>query len=131
MKINGRKLVVLLIISAALFTGTAFLRGVLKAESSRDVVRCLSDAAFVAGVVMSVAGGLMWTADQGVADGLGYGVSRIFRKRGRNFEENNESYSEYRERKHSKKIRVAEFIICGGIFIVLALVLLIPYGMLL
>lgn len=130
MKINGRKLVVLLIISAALFTGAVFLRGVLKAEGAADVLRCFSDAAFVAGVVMLVAGGLMWTADQGVADGLGYGASLIFRKRGRNFEENRESYSEYKERKHTKKIRVAEFIICGGVFIALALALLIPYELL-
>jgi len=130
MKINRNKLIVLIIISAALAAGVLFLRGVLKAEGPRDVLRCASDACFVSGVIMAVAGGLMWTADQGVADGLTYGFSRFFTRRGPGYEDRRESYSEYRERKHAKKIRVAEFLISGGIFIALALLLLIPYGML-
>ena len=130
MKINGRKLILLLCISLAAAVAVLFLRGVLKAEGPRDILRCASDACFVSGVVMGVIGGLVWTADQGVADGLTYGFSRFFTLRGPGYEDRRESFSEYRERKHSKKTRVAEFLISGGVFIALALLLLIPYEML-
>ncbi len=128
MKIDRKKLLVLCIISAAVFVAVLFLRGVTGAQGARDVLRCASDAAFVAGTIMLVTGGLMWTADQGVADGLTYGVGRFFKRRGVNYEDRRESYSEYKERKHSKKIKVAEFFISGAIFVVIALILLIPYS---
>ena len=130
MKINGRKLILLLGITFAAAVGILFLRGVVKAQGPKDVLRCASDACFVSGVIMAVIGGLIWTADQGVADGLTYGFSRFFTRRGPGYEDRRESYSEYRERKHSKKIRVAEFLVSGGVFIGLALVLMIPYEML-
>ena len=130
MKINGRKLILLLCITLAAAIAVLFLRGVLKAEGPKDILRCASDACFVSGVVMGVVGGLIWTADQGVADGLTYGFSRFFTRRGPGYEDRRESFSEYKERKHSKKIRVAEFLISGGVFIALALLLLIPYEML-
>ena len=130
MKINGRKLILLFGITLAAAVAVLFLRGVVKAQGPKDVLRCASDACFVSGVVMAVIGGLVWTADQGVADGLTYGFSRFFTRRGPGYEDRRESYSEYRERKHAKKLHVAEFLISGGVFIALALLLLIPYEML-
>ena len=128
MKVNRKKLLILILVATAVFTAVLFVRGVVNSSGAKDMFRCASDAAFVSGVAMLVVGGLMWTADQGVADGVTYGVSKLFKRRSLDYEDKKESYSEYKERKHAKKINVAEFFICGGIYVALALILLIPYS---
>ena len=126
MKISGRKMLIILAIACAIAIGTAFSRGIVHAEG-KDVLRCLSDAFFVSGALILFSGIIVWCADNGVADGLTYGASRIFKRRGVHYEEKRESYSEYKERKHAKKLKVAEFILAGGIFILLSILTLIPY----
>ena len=126
MRISGKKLLIILAIACAIAIGIAFARGIAQAEG-KDVLRCLSDAFFVSGALILLSGGLVWCADNGVADGLTYGVSRLFRRRGVHYEEKRETYSEYRERKHAKKLKVAEFILAGGIFVLLSILTLIPY----
>ena len=128
MTISKKKISILAIISAAIVIAVAFLRGIVGAEG-KDVLRCLCDAFFVGGALIVIAGSLVGTADQGVADGLGYGVSRFFRRRGTNYDEKRETYSEYKERKHSKKVQVAEFFICGGTLLLVSLILMLIYGM--
>ena len=126
MKISGKKLLIILGIACAITIGIAFARGILQAEG-KDVLRCLSDAFFVSGALILLSGGLVWCADNGVADGLTYGAGRIFKRRGVHYEEKRETFSEYRERKHAKKLKVAEFILAGGVFILLSMLILVPY----
>ena len=102
MTLSGKKLAVLAGISAAIVVAVSFFRGIAHAEG-RDVLRCLCDGFFVGGALVLIAGTLVWTADQGVADGLGYSVSRFFRRRGPNYDDRRETYSEYKERKHYRK----------------------------
>ncbi len=124
--VSGKKLLIILVITLAITIGIAFARGLVHAQG-RDVLRCLSDAFFVGGALTTLVGGLLWCADNGVADGFTYGASRLFRRRGAHYEENKETFSEYRERKHAKKIRISEFLICGGAFLLLSVLVLIPY----
>ena len=124
--VSGKKLLIVLAITLAISIGIAFARGIVHAEGN-DVLRCLSDAFFVGGALITLTGGLLWCADNGVADGLTYGASRIFKRRGVHYEEKKETFSEYRERKHAKKIRIAEFFISGGSFLLLSVLILIPY----
>lgn len=126
MKIAVKKLLIILAAATAIAIGIAFARGIAQAEG-KDVLRCLSDAFFVSGALVLLSGGLVWCADNGVADGLTYGASRLFRRRGVHYEEHRETYSEYRERKHTKKLRIAEFLIGGGIYLLLSVLILIPY----
>ena len=126
MKISGKKMLIVLAIACAIAIGVAFARGILNAEG-KDVLRCLSDAFFVSGALILFSGVIVWCADNGVADGLTYGASRLFKRRGVHYEENRESYSEYKERKHAKKLKVAEFILAGGVFLLLSILTLIPY----
>ena len=128
MTLSGKKLAVLAGISAAIVVAVSFFRGIAHAEG-RDVLRCLCDGLFVGGALFLIAGTLVWTADQGVADGLGYSVSRFFRRRGPNYDDRRETYSEYKERKHSRKVHIAEFFICGGILLAVSIILMIIYGM--
>ncbi len=127
MTLSGKKMAVLAGISAAIVVAVSFLRGIAHAEG-RDVLRCLCDGFFVGGARILIAGALVCTADQGVADGLGYSVSRFFRRRGPNYDDRRETYSEYKERKHSKKVHVAEFFICGGSLLAVSIILMIIYG---
>ena len=128
MTLSGKKLAVLAGISAAIVVAVSFFRGIAHAEGN-DVLRCLCDGFFVGGALILIAGTLVWTADQGVADGLGYSLSRFFRRRGPNYDDRRETYSEYKERKHSRKVHVAEFFICGGILLAVSIILMIIYGM--
>lgn len=127
-KINWKKFGICCAVAAAVAVGTAFARGIAGTEDAKTFFMFLSDAFFVSGDMMLIAGGLVWTADRGVADGLGYGMSRLFRRHGTKFEEKQETYSEYRERKHAKKTQVLEIILCGILMLSAALILLLPYS---
>ena len=67
MKIAVKKLLIILAAATAIAIGIAFARGIVQAEG-KDVLRCLSDAFFVSGALVLLSGGLVWCADNGVAD---------------------------------------------------------------
>lgn len=128
-KPSYKRALVCLAIQIVIFIAVIFSRGIVSAQSTKDVLMCICDGFFTSGGLMLVAGGLAWTNGQGVSDGMTYSVSRFFKRRGPGYEENRrESFSEYRERKHANKPKVMEMLICGALFVAIAAIILIPYS---
>lgn len=129
MKVSGKRFLVCIAVCLVLSVVLMFVRGIARADSVRTALLCLSDAFFVPGALMILAGALVWVNSKGVADGLGYSVGRFFSRRGPGYEENRrESYSEYKERRHSKKPCVAEMLLTGLAFTAVSVVLTLVFS---
>ena len=105
---------------AAVYIG---LRDFAGAELT-EKFRMISDALTIPGVLLVMAGCMLWASNQGALDGLGYVTSFMIRGlipggRGKK----DERYADYVERKRSNPVRGYSFLfISGGIAIALSLV---------
>lgn len=112
-----------LIIAAAVVS----FGGLFQAESARDVFRILSDGFFVAAAMLLGMGGLVWTYNGGVLDGLGYSVKTLFSRMTRDFEKNKVSFAEYREQREKKASSPKAMLVVGAILMVIAVIFLLVY----
>lgn len=129
MRISWKRFAICIGIQSIISVGTFFSRGIVSAQTTKDILRCLNDGFFLGGALMVLSSGLVWTAGQGVADGLTYSIGRFFGRRGPGYEENRrEDYAHYKERKHAKKPQILEMLLAGILYVAVAVVLLIPYS---
>lgn len=127
--IKAKKLLVCFAVGAVIALALLFAKGVFDAQDAKDTVRIVCDAFFAAGAILLVAGALVWTFDNGITDGLTYSARTMLNLRKKDYENNErESYSAYRERKHKNKGTVKEFLISGGVYLVVSVVLLLVYN---
>ena len=126
-KVNKTKLLICFGVSAVITIAVLLIKGVFSAETTKEMVMILSDAFFLGGALILVVAGLVWASDNGVSDGIGYSFSKLFNLRKRDYEEHKESYSEYKDRKHSKKSSVIEFLISGVSCVFISVVFLLIY----
>ncbi len=123
---------ILVLVFVGLVLAVCGLNGLLtETLPSKEIVRFLCDAFYVAGVIYVCIGGLIWSSNEGFFDGIGYMVSNwkhsIFNNR-RDWKKK-ESYQEYKTRRaeKTKGSRVNEAIIIGGASIFIASILLLVY----
>lgn len=91
------------------------------------VLHILTDAFFTVGVLMTGAGLLVFSANEGSFDMLAYGVSSfldLFRKTSR---KKYDTFFDYRESRVDKKLKFGFLLICGLFFLAVSLVLLYFY----
>ena len=91
------------------------------------VLHILTDAFFTVGVLMTGAGLLVFSANEGSFDMLAYGVSSFldpFRKTSR---KKYDTFIDYRESRVDKKLKFGFLLICGLFFLAVSLVLLYFY----
>ena len=115
-------------IGLVLVFAVALSAGLFSVEGAKDVVRILSDAFFVPGVLLSGAAGLSFAASKGFYDVFSYGIQTIkshfeFKK-----DKRAESLYEFKERKNSEKRGwLKETLVVGLSCIALAAVLVVVY----
>lgn len=127
--IKAKKLLVCFAVGAVIALALLLAKGVFDTQDVKDTVRIVCDAFFAAGAILLVAGALVWTFDNGITDGLTYSARTMLNLRKKDYENNDrESYSAYRERKHKNKGTVKEFLISGGVYLVVSVVLLLVYN---
>ena len=127
--IKAKKLLVCFAVGAVIALALLLAKGVFDTQDAKDTVCILCDAFFAAGAILLVAGALVWTFDNGITDGLTYSARTMLNLRKKDYENNErESYSAYRERKHRNKGTVKEFLISGGVYLVVSVVLLLVYN---
>ncbi len=97
-----------------------FGKGILSADSSRETMRILSDAFTVPGLVLLLCGLFVWILRQGTFSGMGYALKQLYMTmRSEKYrEEHKESFSDYRERKQSRKPPFLFLIVTGCVFLV-------------
>ncbi len=114
---------------AAVCAAVLFGKGILSAENARETVRILSDAFTVPGLLLLLCGLFVWILRQGTFSGMGYAFRKIYLAlRSEKYrEEHKESYSEYRERRLSRKRPFLFLIITGAAFLVPGIAFAIAY----
>ena len=126
-KLNNIKLLICFGVGLVVAVALLFIKGVFSVETAKETFMILSDAFFFAGAMLLIAAGLVWASDNGVSDGIGYSFSKLFNLRKRDYEDHKESYSEYKERKHTKKSSIVEFLISGMNFVAISVVFFVIY----
>lgn len=107
----------------------AAIQGLFTANDVKTVLIALCDSFTVPGVIYVCAGLLIFCANGGTFDMLGYGVKAFFSvfQSAEKMKQNKESFADYRERKRSEKRPFVYLIVIGAAFLAIALVLLIVY----
>lgn len=124
MKINIKKLIITIAIMLAASFGIMCLRGVFSAADASDVLRIMSDGCFATGLIVLGLAGLMWLANDGTFDALGFVTKTFFSLKWSVFGDFKEHYIDYKERK-KVNISIIEFVISGVSGIILAVIFLI------
>lgn len=120
--------VVSAVVGMVVFTIIVCTKKIWNYDDGKQVLRILSDAFFVPGVILAGVGLLIFASNGGAFDMLSYAFIRffdLFRRDVRN--KKYKDFYEYREAKKDKKRGTAFMLIVGVIFIALAGIMLIAY----
>ena len=120
--------VVSAVVGMVVFTIIVCTKKIWNYDDGKQVLRILSDAFFVPGVILAGVGLLIFASNGGAFDMLSYAFIRfcdLFRRDVRN--KKYKDFYEYREAKKDKKRGMAFMLIVGVIFIALAGIMLIAY----
>ncbi len=120
--------VVSAVVGMVVFTIIVCTKKIWNYDDGKQVLRILSDAFFVPGVILAGVGLLIFASNGGAFDMLSYVFIRffdLFRRDVRN--KKYKDFYEYREAKKDKKRGMAFMLIVGVIFIALAGIMLIAY----
>ena len=115
-------------VGLVLAVALSFLLGLLNAQSAADVFRILSDAFFVSAAFFLVTGGITFTVNGGVMDGLGFATKTGIARVKRDFETAKISFAEYREERARKAKSPAASLLAGVLLLAIALILLALYS---
>lgn len=97
--------------------------GLFDAEAAADILRILSDGFFLVGAMFLAIGGLTFTSNGGVFDGLFYTVKVQIDRMRRDYEQRRQSFAEYREQREKKNKSPKESLLAGLVLAVIGLVL--------
>lgn len=120
--------VVSAVVGMVVFTIIVCTKKIWNYDDDKQVLRILSDAFFVPGVILAGVGLLIFASNGGAFDMLSYAFIRfcdLFRRDVRN--KKYKDFYEYREAKKDKKRGMAFMLTVGVIFIALAGIMLIAY----
>ena len=106
----------------------SILLGLFDAQSTADVLRILSDAFFVSAAIFLVSGGITFTVNGGVMDGLGFATKIGLARVKRDFETAKVTFAEYREERERKAKSPTASLLAGVLLLAVALILLAFYN---
>ena len=105
----------------------AWSQGLFGAETTSDVLRIICDGFFVAGALMLAYGGLTWTSNGGVFDGLTYTFKQGIARLKRDFEEQRVTFAEHREKREAKATSPKAMLLAGLVHLAIAILLMVVY----
>lgn len=117
----GLGLVLALIISVA--------RGVFHPESASAAFMALSDGFFVSGALLLGGGGLQWTYNGGVLDGLTFTFRLAVARMRRDFDDNHFTFAEHRQEREAKASSPRSLLLAGLVHMAIALIFFGIYSM--
>lgn len=122
-----RKYLITLLIG---FAGVALIlwsKDIFSQTSIVKIFHILTDAFFVVGVVVTCAGLLVFSSNEGTFDMLVYGVSSFFDMFRKKSNKKYETFYDYRASKQEKKIKFGFIVICGLFFLAVSMVMYLFY----
>ena len=111
----------------AIAVGIWFLEGITQAASASDVLRIISDGFFVSGMLFLAIGGLSWTFNGGVMDGLGFSFKTGIARMRSDYDTARMTFAEYREEREKKMSSPKPSLLAGALHAGIALVLFLIY----
>ncbi len=117
-------------LAGGLIVALCMLNFDFKGASQADIICCWSDAFSSAGVMMILAGLLVWVSNEGAFNGIGYALSIAWKSlvpggRGKRME----TYADYLDRKEQKRITGFGFIlIVGAVYLAIGLVFMVIFN---
>ncbi len=103
-------------------------RGIFHEDRTVQIMGILSDGFFVAGVVLSCVGLIIFVGNGGVFDMLAYSMILFFSLFRRNLERKYKDFYEYREAKKGRKRSLAFLLLVGLFYVALAALFLALYS---
>lgn len=103
-------------------------RGIFEEERTVQIMGILSDGFFVAGVILSCVGLIIFVGNGGVFDMLAYSMLLFFSLFRKNLERKYKDFYEYREAKKGRKRSLAFLLLVGLFYVALAALFLALYS---
>lgn len=119
---TARKYLITLLAGFALAAWIAYSHGVLDQTAAIKVYHILCDAFFVVGVVITSAGLLIFSTNEGTFDMIAYGIQTFASFFKRDMSRKYETFYDYRASRADKKVSFGFLVICGLIFLAISLV---------
>ena len=110
-------------IGMLLALGLCAALGLFAAEAAPDVLRILSDGFFVPGAIFLCLGGLTFTRNGGVMDGLGFTFKTALARIRADYETAHMTFAEYRAERESKATSPMPSVLAGLTHLAIALIL--------
>lgn len=120
MRSGTRKLLIDAAVGLVIALAVASLQGVWTAQGASDALRCVCDGLFVAGALLLAAGGLQWTYNGGVFDGLTFAFKTGFARIRRDFEKSHMRFADYQQQREGKASSPKYLLLSGLIYLGLA-----------
>ncbi len=118
-----KKYAITLLIGFAVVALILWAKDIFAQTEIAKVFHILSDAFFVAGVVITSAGLLVFSSNEGTFDMIAYGMSSfldMFRKQSK---KKYETFYDYRASRQEKKMGFSFLLLCGLLFLAVAVVM--------
>ena len=128
MNLPRKKLLILACIGLGLVLRVIFTQGIVRSAGLKDVLRHLCDGFFVAGALLLGAGGLVWGHAGGVTDGLRFSMKTFLSLKWKRVGDYKESFSDYRARREARSGDPKPYLLVGGGYFLIALLLFAGYS---
>jgi hypothetical protein len=104
-----------------------YATGLFRAEGLPNVLRIMSDGFFVAAVILLGSGGMVWTYNGGVMDGLGFTFKTMIDRMRGDYADRRQTFMEYREQREAKASSPKYLLLSGLVHLVLAMIVVVIY----
>ena len=122
-----KKTVTGLVVGLVISVLVAWLKGVFEAGTRAESFSALCDGFFVSAVLLGGIGVLTWVRNSGSFDAMFFGVSKVFKLKWSALGDWREEYGDYQKKKKANRSSPKPLLICGGVYLVLAVAMLICY----
>ena len=108
--------------------GIIWAKDIFAVSDTAKLFHILTDAFFAVGVVIAGMGLLIFTSNEGVFDGLVYGVSCFLSMFKKDMKRKHETLYDYKASREDKKVGFGFMLICGLIFLAISMIMLAFYN---
>ena len=105
----------------------ALSKDVFNITDKKTLYHVLSDSFLVPGVVTTGMGLLIYVSDEGVFDGITYGILAFINMFSPRNERKYNSLYEYKQKKHATRTKIGFILISGLVLIILSVIMLMLY----
>lgn len=104
------------------------IKGIFTVQSITEIFKILCDCFFAVGFTLAGFGLLVYTSNEGVFDGLVFGVSSFINMFRKGYEKKYKDLYEYKESRASKKYSFGYLVICGLSLLAVSMIFLLLYN---